>query len=553
MMASYAIGIDFGTLSGRTVLVDTYTGRVVAQAELPYAHGVMTSALPTGERLSQDWALQHPQDWLDVITYTVPELMRQSGAAAEEVAAIGLDVTASTCLPVTADGTPLCFLPQFARLPHAWPKLWKHHAAQAQARRMTETAQAMGEAWLPYYGGQINAEWLLPKLLQILEECPKVYEAMAHEVEATDWLVWQLTGRQTRALCAAGYKALYRPGVGYPDRAWLEALNPAFADVVAEKLSGPVQPMATRAGGLTPAMAAALGLRAGTCVAVGNVDAHVCLPAAGIDGPGRMLSIVGTSTCHITMAREMLPVPGISGVVQGGVMPGFAAYEAGQCCVGDLFAWLTDNAVPPAYHQAARAAGVSIHQYLTDLAARQRPGAHGLVALDWWNGNRSVLANADLSGLMLGMTLHTRPEDMYRALLESTAYGARAIIDTFRANGVPVDALDVSGGISWKNPLLMQITADVLNLPVRVSAAHQGPALGSAIFAATAAGLYPDIPSATRAMGSDPERIYQPDAAHVTVYEELYQVFLRLHDLFGRGGCDAMARLKTIRASVAGA
>ena len=551
-MASYAIGIDFGTLSGRAVLADTQTGRVVAQAELPYAHGVMTDALPTGERLPPDWALQHPQDWLDVIVHTVPELMRQSGVPAAEVAAIGLDVTASTCLPVTADGTPLCFLPRFAREPHAWPKLWKHHAAQAQARRMTEAAQAMGEPWLPYYGGQVNAEWMLPKLLQILEECPKAYQAMAHEVEAGDWLVWQLTGRQTRALCGAGYKALYRPGQGYPSQAWLAEVNPAFADVAAEKLSGPVQPMATRAGGLIPEMAAALGLRAGTCVCVGNVDAHACLPAAGIDGPGRMLSIMGTSTCHITMAREALPVPGISGVVQGGVLPGFAAYEAGQSCVGDLFAWLTDNAVPSTYHQAARATGENIHQYLTGLAARQRPGAHGLMALDWWNGNRSVLANADLSGLMLGMTLQTRPEDMYRALLESTAYGARAIIDTFRAYGVPVEALDVSGGISWKNPLLMQITADVMNMPVRVSSAHQGPALGSAIFAAAAAGLYPNMTAATRAMGSEPERVYQPDAAHVPVYEELYQVFLGLHDLFGRGGSDAMARLKSIRGRTAG-
>lgn len=545
-MCSYAIGVDFGTLSGRAVLVDVRDGREIASAQFEYPHAVMDRALPCGVPLGSGWALQHPQDYLDVLSETLPQLARR--VRPEEIVAIGLDCTSSTVLPVTQTGTPLCLLPEFEQTPHAYVMMWKHHGGQEQARRMTDVALERGEPWLDRYGGIVNAEWLFPKLLQVLEEAPQVYRAMAHYVEAVDWLVWQLTGAQTRSAGCLGYKALYTGR--FPDEAYFGALNPAFGRVVAEKLSGPILPLGSRAGTLSEDAARRYGLRAGTPVAVGNIDAHVCVPAAGIDGPGKLLAIIGTSTCHIVMGDRLHAVPGMSGAVQGGVMPGYFGYESGQSCVGDHFGWLEKHCVPAAYEREAARRGLSVQGYLTGLAAALRPGQSGLLALDWWNGNRSVLANADLTGLMLGMTLQTRPEEIYRALIEATAYGARVILDNYRASGVAVDEFFASGGVSQKNPLAMQIYADVLNMPVQVAGVAQGPALGSAIFAAVAAGRaaggYGTVAEAARAMAGAQTLRYQPK--DTAVYEQLYQEYRLLHDAFGRGTLDTMKRLRAIRA-----
>lgn len=545
-MGKYAIGVDFGTLSGRAVLVDVQTGREVASAQVEYPHAVMDRSLPCGVRLSSGWALQHPQDYLDVLSQTLPQLARQ--VRPEEIIAIGLDCTSSTVMPVTQTGMPLCMLPEFERTPHAYVMMWKHHGGQEQARRMTDIARERNEPWLDHYGGIVNAEWLFPKLLQVLEEAPQVFHAMAHYVEVVDWVIWQLTGMQTRSAGCLGYKALYTGR--FPDEAYFSALNPGFRQVVAEKLSGPILPLGSRAGVLTEEAARRYGLLAGTPVAVGNIDAHVCVPAAGIDGPGKLLAIIGTSTCHIVMGAQLRAVPGMSGTVQGGVVPGYYGYESGQSCVGDQFSWLEKNCVPEAYEREAVQRGLSVQGYLTELAAALRPGQSGLLALDWWNGNRSVLANADLTGLMLGMTLQTRVEEMYRALIEATAYGARVILDNYRANGVAVDAFFASGGVSQKNPLAMQIYADVLNMPVQVVGIAQGPALGSAIFAAVAAGKaaggYDTVVEATHAMAGTQALCYQP--RDTAVYEKLYQAYRVLHDSFGRGTFDTMKQLKAIQA-----
>lgn len=553
-MSKYTIGVDYGTLSGRAVLVEVGTGREVASAVYEYPHAVMDTALPSGKKLGFDWALQHPQDYVDVLTHTIPEAMKASGVKAEDVIGIGTDFTACTVLPVKDDGTPLCFLPEFSDVPHAYVKLWKHHAAQDKANRLNEIAAQRGEKWLNNYGGKISSEWLFPKLWQVLDEAPEVYVAMDHFVEAADWIVWQLTGVQTRNSCCAGYKAMYNKFTGYPDKAFFKALDPRMENVIAEKLSCPVTPLGQKAGGLTAAMAKALGLNEGTAVSIGNVDAHVCVPAVGIDAPAQMLAIMGTSTCHMMMGLKENQVPGMCGVVQDGIMPGFAGYEAGQSCVGDHFAWFVDNCCPQSYHEAAKAKGIGVHQYLTELAEAQKVGEHGLVALDWWNGNRSVLVDVDLTGMMLGMTLQTKPEDMYRALIEATAYGTRMIIENYRENGVAVEAFYASGGISQKNPMLMQIYADVLGMDIKIAGSAQGPALGSAIFAAVAAGKaaggYDDVFAAARDMGKVKDTVYHPIPANAKVYDKLFAEYRVLHDYFGRGANDVMKRLKAIKASV---
>lgn len=553
-MSKYTIGVDYGTLSGRAVLVEVGTGNEIASAVYEYPHAVMDTQLPSGKKLGQDWALQFPQDYVDVLYRTIPEVMKTSGIKPEDVIGIGTDFTACTVLPVKRDGTPLCELPEFADHPHAYIKLWKHHAAQDKANKLNEIATERGEKWLQNYGGKISSEWLFPKLWQILDEAPEIYEAMDDFVEAADWIVWQLTGVQTRNSCCAGYKAMYNKTTGYPDQAFFKALDPRMENVIADKLSCPVTPLGQKAGGLTAEMAAKLGLLEGTAVSIGNVDAHVCLPAVGIDKTGQMLAIMGTSTCHVMMGDVEKQVPGMCGVVEDGIMPGYAGYEAGQSCVGDHFAWFVDNCCPASYYEAAKAKGMNVHQYLTELASAQKVGEHGLVALDWWNGNRSVLVDVDLTGMMLGMTLQTKPEDMYRALIEATAYGTRMIVENYRENGVAVDAFLASGGISQKNPMMMQIYADVLGMDIKIAGTMQGPALGSAIFGAVAAGKaaggYDDVFTAARDMGKVKDIVYHPIAENAKVYDKLFAEYRILHDYFGRGANDVMKRLKVIKAQV---
>ena len=550
-MSHYAIGLDFGTLSCRALLTDTADGKPLGVSVFEYPHAVIDRALPTGEKLGQDWALQHPLDYLEALCHTVPELLVSTGVDAADVIGIGADFTACTLLPVQADGTPLCLLSEFQHNPHAYPKLWKHHAAQQQANRLNEIAHARGEWWLGNYGGKISSEWAIPKIWQILDEAPEVYAAADRFIEAADWIVWQLCGRETRNSCTAGYKELWNKRRGYPSPAFFRALDPRLERVVEQKLGLEILPLGSRAGGLTQKAAEMTGLRPGTAVAVGNVDAHVCLPAVGIDAPGKMLAIMGTSTCHIMLGEREIQAPGICGVVEDGVMPGYFGYESGQGCVGDHFAWFIENCLPASYLEQARARGENPHAYLRSLASRLRPGESGLVALDWWNGCRSVLMDADLTGLMVGMTLQTRPEEIYRALIEATAYGTRKIVENYRNNGLPVEEFIASGGISQKDPMAMQIYADVLGMPIHVAGSAQGPALGSAIFGAVAAGKeaggYDDLYQAARAMGSREQTVYSPVSAHVAVYNELYREYERLHDWFGRGGSDTMKQLKRLK------
>ncbi len=546
----YTIGVDFGTESGRALLVDTRDGREVAGAVHDYANGVIDRHLPGSDRpLPPDWALQDPQDYLDVLGATIPAVLRESGVAAAEVKGIAIDFTACTMLPVRADGTPLCFLEEWRGEPHAWIKLWKHHAAQPQADRINAVAEARGEIWLPRYGGKISSEWFFSKALQILEEAPEVYQAADRLIEAADWVIWQLCGVETRNACTAGYKALVQDE-GYPARDYFAALNEGLADVVDMKMSRDLAQPGERAGGLSETAATLTGLEQGTAVAVANVDAHVTVPAVRVTGPGSMVIIMGTSNCHMLVSEELREVPGMCGVVHGGILPGYYGYEAGQSGVGDIFAWFVDEAVPPEYHAAAQAASMDLHEYLTAQAALQQPGEHGLLALDWWNGNRSVLVDADLGGLLIGATLGTRAPDIYRALIEATAFGTREIINAFEDSGIPVEDIVAAGGLAEKNRLLLQIYADVTGKSIRLSGSTQGPALGSAMHAAVAAGIYANIEEAAGPMGKLRDEVVQPVAANQAVYDQMYDEYRRLHDYFGRGENDVMKRLRHLRHAV---
>jgi L-ribulokinase len=546
------VGIDFGTLSGRALVVRVGDGAELGAATHEYRHGVMDTVLASsGQALPPDWALQDPRDYLDVLRHAVPAAVTEAGIAADQVIGVGTDFTACTVLPVLADGTPLCEFSELEDRPHAYPKLWKHHASQPQADRITELARARGEPWLARYGGKISAEWQFAKALQLFEEDPDIYRMAERWIEAADWIVWQLTGTETRNACTAGYKGIFQGG-SYPSRGFLAALNPGFASFATGKLAHSVLPLGSRAGSLSPRAAGWTGLPEGIAVAVGNVDAHVTPPAANAIAPGQMVAIMGTSTCHVMNASRVAEIPGMCGVVDGGIVAGSWGYEAGQSGVGDIFAWFTDNAVPPEYHAEASRRGVTLHELLAEQAAGQPPGAHGLIALDWLNGNRSVLVDHHLSGAIVGLTLASRAPDIYRALLEATAYGTRVIIDAFEAAGLPVAELVIAGGL-MRNELLMQICADVTRRPLSLVASEQAPALGSAIHAAVAAGAYPDVPAAAAAMGRMIPAAYAPDPGAAEVYDQLYAEYAALHDYFGRGANEVMHRLRALRDRVSGA
>lgn len=554
-MGKYTVGVDFGSESGRAIVVDISDGSTLATSVYPYRNGVIDRRLPVeGDpvRLPPEWALQDPEDYLRVFQTTIPEVLRLSAIDPADVIGVGIDFTACTMLPTTADGTPLCLLPDLRREPHAWVKLWKHHAAQPEADRINEVARQRGEAWLDRYGGRISSEWFFAKSLQILDEAPHVYARAERLIEAADWVVWQLTGQETRNVCTAGYKAMWSASGGFPPRDYLAALHPDFADVVDTRMSRDLAALGSRAGGLSEEAATWTGLRAGTAVAVANVDAHVAVPAATVVEAGRMVMIMGTSTCHMVMSAEERQVPGMCGYVKDGILPGFFGYEAGQSAVGDHFGWFVEHAVPERYHQEARERGMDIHVLLQEKGAALAVGESGLLALDWWNGNRSVLVDTGLSGLLVGATLATTAEEIYRALVEATAYGTRMIMETFEANGVPINDVVACGGLAEKSPLLMQIYADVTGRPFQISGSDQTPALGSAMHAAVAAGPaaggYATIQDASRAMATLREVTYEPIAANRAVYDVLYREYVRLHDYFGRGENDVMKTLKGLRA-----
>lgn len=545
----YAIGLDFGTASVRAIVVDVRTGRVTAQSSHPYAHGVIDDTLPSSRsKLPPDYALQHPGDWLESASTACAAAVREGRISPDEVVGIGTDFTSCTMLPALGNGTPLCLLDEFKNLPLAWPKLWKHHAAKEATDRINAVARERGEPWLARYGGSVGLEWFFPKVLETLDEAPRVYDAADLWLEAGDWLVWQLTDgpfprcslvNLRRSTCQAGYKAMWNAKTGYPPPDYFAAVHPKMADVVAAKLPGTMAAPGQMAGVLNDAMAQRLGLRAGVPVSAAIIDAHAGVPGAGVASPSTMVMVMGTSSCHMMNSRIEQLVPGVAGVVEDGILPGYFGYETGQACVGDGFAWLV---------QTVRQS----HAELSERAAKLPPGSGGLLALDWLNGCRTPLMDGRLCGAFVGLTLATRPEQMYRALIEATAFGVRWIVDTLREAGVPVRRFVASGGLPGRSPLLMQIYADVLNERIKLAESDESVALGAAILGCLAAGEsatgHASMSSAIHAMARQREDvIYRPGLQARREYDKIYRIYRSLAD--GQGAlARTMRELRTLPA-----
>jgi L-ribulokinase len=531
----YSIGVDFGTESGRAVLLDLATGEERAVGVVPYPHGVIDRELPgSGERLGPDWALQDPDDWVTVLENAIEYVVAEASVDPSHVVGLGVDFTSCTVLPVDSEGIPLCNYERWRRRPHAWPKLWKHHAAQPVADRLTEVALERGDDFLSRYGGRISSEWYFPKLIELWLEDREIYEEAHAFIEATDWVIWWLTGNPVRQTCTAGYKALWSPDEGLPPREYFEAAYPGF-DTPAEKLGRKFVPLGTRAGTLAPAAAAAIGIPESVAVAVGNVDSFVSVPGAGVEHPGTYVMVVGTSICDMIVDPREVRLPGITGVLRDGILPGLYGYEAGQVAVGDMLAWFVETLSDRSYGE------------LEAAAAKLRPGETGLVALDWWNGNRTILADADLTGAILGLTLQSSQEQIYRALLESIAFGNRRIMENFSEHGLELTQIVACGGIAERSPLVMQLLADTSGLDVNVPASTEIPARGAALFGAVAAGAFPDIGSAVAATRPGVARTYTPDAAAKAVYDEVYAIYRGLYETLGRSQVELLHGLKRIR------
>ncbi|AZS14957.1 ribulokinase [Paenibacillus lutimineralis] len=552
MDVRYVLGIDYGTESGRVVLVDVSDGQEIAWHVTPYPHGVMDVELSgTGVKLGAEWALQHPQDYVEVLRKSVPKVLEISGAQPEQIIGIGVDFTSSTILPVDQDANPLCYAEEFRGEPHAYVKLWKHHAAQHEANLINELAASRAESFLGRYGGKVSSEWMTAKALQVLRERPDIYDAADRFVEAADWIVFVMTGALKRNSGCAGYKSLWHRREGYPSTEFYRNLDPRFASFAEVKLKGDIVTLGESAGLLTEEAAGMMGLRPGIAVAPGIIDAHAAVPGVGATTSGDMVLSMGTSLCHLLLSDQEIQVEGICGIVEDGIIPGLYAYEAGQPAVGDMFGWYVKQGIPAYVERQAEQAGVSVHEWLEARAAKLLPGESGLIALDWWNGNRSNLVNSELSGMIIGLTLQTRPEEIYRALLESAAFGTRHIIEAFEAVGVEVQELYACGGLPQKNKLLMQLYADITGREIKIAASAQTPALGAAMFGAVAAGSlrggYDTIQEAAKHMVHLQEQSYSPNTAHQAMYDELYREYRRLHDYFGRGSNYVMPRLKQLQ------
>lgn len=550
MKQTYTIGVDFGTQSARAVLCRVSDGAVLSESECPYAHGVMSDRLPCGTPLPPDYALQHPQDFLDALHATVHGVLAKADINRADIIGMGMDFTCSTPLPVDKAGTPLCFDPRFERNPHAYIKLWKHHAAQWEAARLTELMREHDPELLPCVGGRLSPEAFFPKVWQVLREAPDVFDAADRFLEVGDWLTQRLTGNENLARSLATHKAQYREGVGYPPL--LRYADPRLAGMIGAKVRGKLIDIGAVSGYLTQQRAAWLGLPAGIVVTAPHPDAMASLPALGITGPAALAA--GTSSAMILCYSQFLPVEGTTSITLDNTLPGLYGYASGQAAFGDLLGWFVSRCAPEEVLRAAQDAHISAHEELSRRAARLRPGESGLICLDWWNGNRSCLADMRLSGMLLGMTLQTRPEEIYRALMEGLGFGLRCIIDAHERAGVPIRALHVSGGISYKNPLFMQLLSNIIQRPLYISKPLPTPAVGMAILSACAAGTqkggYDQLDEAAARMSCLSDIRYQPDASQAAAYDALYQEYIALHDYFGRGANDVMKRLRDLSAAV---
>ncbi|MGG4037731.1 ribulokinase [Heyndrickxia ginsengihumi] len=521
----FTIGLDYGTLSARAVLVNTANGEVVAEAVKEYRHGVIKDKIGN-RQLPAHWALQSADDYLEALYTIIPEVIEKSGVTKERVIGIGIDFTSCTMLPASKNGKALHQIEKFKDHPHAYVKLWKHHAAQSYAEKINETGNSRNEEFIKAYNRQISSEWLFPKILQIFKEDPEIYAKTDCFIEAGDWLVWQLSGNLKRSICHSGYKAMWQGK--YPSKEYFRSLDKEFGNVVEEKLPGEMIHLGQSVGNISSRMAEKLGLSYKTVIASSVIDAHAAVPAVNATREGTMVAVIGTSTCHLVVSEKLNYLQGVKGVVKDGIIEGLYAYECGQAAVGDMFDWFIRNQVSKHYFEAAAEMNMGIHDYLSERASSLNPGGRGILALDWWNGSR-IDNRPDLSGVLYGFDLDTKAEEIYRALIEASGFGTKLIIEKFERGGMPIKEFYACGGISKKNQLLVQIYADILDFPIKVSYLEHASAVGAAMYAAVAAGMkeggYDTIQDATEAMADRHVHTVYPHKERTKMYQQLYELY----------------------------
>lgn len=557
-MQKLALGIDFGTEAARAVLLGLEDGRPVASAESYYRNGVIDKFLPIGSKritLDLECALQDPGDYVEAMREVIAATLQSVDVRPDQVSGIGLDCTASSMLPVKADGTPLCMLPEFRRDPHSWLKLWKHHSALPQAQAIRNAALARGESWLSEYSGIVSPEWFFPKIIETLDESPETYLATDRFIEVADWLVWKLTGCETHNSYMAALKAFWSRERGFPSESFFTHIDQRLGKLLGTKVSKDVSPVGRQAGCLTHGAAAWVGLRPGTPVAVATSDGHAAVVASGPLSPGRMVMTMGTSICHFVAGRRRNIIPGICGCTVDDLAHASFLYEAGQPCAGDCLAWFVRNCMPDWCMREAARSGMNSYEWLERQAAALAPGESGLLALDWWNGNRSLLASTDVSGLLIGATLSTSPASIYRTLIEAVAFGTRVIIDRFEQYGMRVGHLAVCGGLANKSPLTLQIFADVTGRTIGLLDSEQVSAIGSAMLGAIAFHEATDHIARYDEFAADiigrmhcrNKKTCEPVREHAAIYDRLFAEYARLYDYFGRTDNGMMRALRSIR------
>lgn len=545
-MGEKVIGIDFGTLSARAVIIDAKTGNQEGVGVSKYKHGVLDTSLPSGKILNPLTAYQVPNDYVDALKSAISKALENSSVDANDIEAIGLDFTATTLVSVDENYIPLCNHKKFADEPNAYALLWKHSAAYKQAQKITHILNEHCPKALEAYGQKQSAEWLFPKILYILENSPEVYSSTSRFMEAADWISYILTENEIKNPSMAAFKGIWNEKDGFISNDLLKKINPLLGGLIGTKISV-CNETSSIAGKLCKNGAKLTGLKEGIPVAMPLIDAHAPLATLGITQDGEMMLVMGTSCCHVMHSTDKKSIYGISGYGDKVIFPDKCTYEAGQISFGDCLDWFITNCVPTNYTEKANNDGVDIHEYLSRLAALQKVGENGIVALSWLGGNRSVYYDAKLSGMFLGITLTTKPEDLYRAIIESIAYGTRRIIEEFETNGIKVGTLYATGGISHKNPFLMQIFADVTGRNIDVSSVTEGAAYGSAINAAATLDIYSSFREACDKLKKPVIKRYAPILKNKEIYDKLYCEYIKLYSYFGQQSKDIMHTLTKIK------
>ncbi|WP_039068118.1 ribulokinase [Staphylococcus shinii] len=528
---TYSIGIDYGTASGRVFLVDTSNGDIISTYIKEYQHGTISESL-NGKPLPHNYFLQHAEDYTSILEEGVKHVLAESNVSSDSVIGIGVDFTSCTIVFLDEDFKPLHLNPALKDNPHSYVKLWKHHGAQDEATQMKKVSDEINPSWLDYYGHSVNSEWMIPKILEVKHKAPEILKQTAYIMEAGDYLVSLLTDKNIRSNCGIGFKGFYNEDDGF-NYDFFEAVDPELPAIVKNKCEAPVVPIGESAGNLSEYYQQLWGLSVNVQISPYIIDAHSGVLGVGAIEQGEFTPVIGTSTCHLMLDPKQEPIPAITGSVKDAIIPGLYAYEAGQAAVGDLFNYSAELA-PKAIADQAEQQGISIFEYLEQLASEIPIDEQHVTVLDWHNGNRSILSDSHLTGSIFGLTLQTPFEMIHRAHIESTAFGTKMIMQQFENNNIPVHTVYAAGGIPIKSELLVDIYVNVLNKEIVVIDSSNATALGAAMLAANAGGAYATLKEAVQQMKQPIYYRKQPEPEKVKKYEILFQRYKSLHDLLGK-------------------